>query len=217
LGSILVFFATLRWQSIGVMRLMLSCSVLVLPLCTRWLESRWTRSLALIVAAVSIGMYSIWGGGLRLRRFDPTGKLALSRALEKLQRAHTTVLSFRWQGEPVEPVQIYDRIWRREMYEHVMERIPQPVVFGIVGGYNTQAYWLFGEHYRNRVLPVNDCRELQAHNPAPDNVQYLIIEEFPIEHIHPEITASFEPWLEVEDEGSVVWRCLQRRHGELKD
>ena len=193
---------------------MLTCYLAAFPLCARWLEKRWVYQFTLVTSVLALASCSIWTMGVLARRVDPHGNTLMGRGVAKIQRNRSWPLTFHWTGEAPESVVFSEDYTRREVYESLLLRIPNPAVIGCIGGVNAEFYGLFGRKFQNRLIPLNDCRNQEAiFNPSPD-VQFIALEDFPDEFLNQEPLPGFERWLSVHEEKRTVFVCWKRKFGD---
>jgi hypothetical protein len=210
IGSFATYHAFLRWQTIGISRLMLPCLTVGAPLAAFLMERSWPRRLALPLTLGVMLVYSISGFGLATRRLGVSTHSGLMAWLSRLQRDHSVTVEWRWQNGLVEKQSIRESYTRREIVRALLRRIPQPTTFGLIGGQNAEGYYLFGDGFLNKVISIKDCRGGDRFVPPPSEVEFLVTEDFEPSAIPREILRGFQPLVQVEHDGKPILTVFQR-------
>jgi hypothetical protein len=175
--TIALFFMchlVLRWQSIGMIRLIFPMTVTGGALAALLLKNRLWRSVALGLLILTSAMLSVYWAGLVSRRIGRT-EGAFFKAISKLQNDHATVLRCQWEGQPPR------ELIRREDYNHreidaaILAGLQQPCALGFIGDENSECLYLFGKAAQNRIVPLVDAsNEDQIMNVPIDDLDYVV-------------------------------------------
>jgi hypothetical protein len=177
LGSFVLCHIILRWQSVGVLRLIPPFAILSAPLFAILLRNKWLRIWAAILLFGSITVFTVLGTGLVARRFDWSTNFLISR-IRAMQNSHQLEAKYAWGINTPVSFQMREDFTKKELYDLFMSRIPQPTNFGFLGGMNAESYFLFGQQFKNRVRSLVDCRAPTAILAVPDDVDYVVWDDF---------------------------------------
>lgn len=210
-GSILTFYAVLRWQQVGLTRMMLPILVAGIPLCGLLLDNRRWRVISLALVLLSVALYSVYGIAMAARRIQisPTSKLA--QALSRIQRDRSIQAEYQWQGEAPGILNIRESYTLREVYQFFLSRVPAPASIGVIGDTNTEEYFLFGKGLPNKLIPLVDCRTPGRLLPVPEYVDYIVVQDYDIDGVVLRNYPGFELWLRVQQESKTILAGLRRR------
>lgn len=211
LGSFLTCYVVLRWQSIGINRMMLSCVMAGMPLTALLLEKRWAKLLALVLLTISLGMYGVSGSGQAVRRLDLAGRSWMAARIASLQRNHFLQVEYRWRDEAASSLRVREDYTRRELYQLLFSRLREPAVVGLIGSFNAEGFYAFGPKYSNRVVSLVDSRVPNQQMKPPPQVEFIIAELQEIEGLDAEVLRDFDLWLEVTKAGKPVFAVFKRR------
>jgi len=176
-GCFVVPHAVLRWQRIGLLRLMPAFSVFAAPLCALVLEKRWLRMMALAVLLLSTVMFVTYDLSMVGRRFDTSIQDGLFRKILRLGTEHGMTVEYQWGDQPPQTFFTREDYTSRSICQKFLEHVPSPAVIGFVGDVNGEIVWLFGPGYRNRVIPLVDDRKPDELLEPPADVDYLLFAE----------------------------------------
>jgi hypothetical protein len=174
IGSFAVCHAALHWQSIGLLRLMPVFSVVSAPLCALLLEKTWLRAVALGLLLLSTVMFLTYDLSMVGRRLGGADGNILFRMITRLEKNHSVTFEYQWQDRAPQKLQVHEDYTTREICQEFLEGITQPTVIGFVGGVNSDARWLFGRGWRNKIIPLVDDRNPDKLLEPPKDVEYLV-------------------------------------------
>jgi hypothetical protein len=210
LGSFVTYHILLRWQTIGISRLMLPCLLVGTPLAGLLLDKARFRLLGLPLLLGVLLAYSVFGFSLAARRLAASEPSGLTALLARLQRSHGRTVEWQWPNAPAGSQEIKEGYTRREIVRALLQRLPQPTTFGLIGNPNAEGYYLFGDRFQNKVVSLQDARgEDQFVVPSRD-VQYVVLEEFDPARIPPGILREFDLFVKVVDDGQPLLVVFQR-------
>jgi hypothetical protein len=210
IAGFVTYHVLLRWQTIGIGRLMLPCLVTGVPLAAFMMERTWARALGLPLFAGVLLAYSSFGFGVAMRRVTASEKSWLTAQVSKLQRSHNMTLEWEWKGEPMQSQEIKEGYTKREIVRQLLSRLPNPTSFGLIGTNNAEGYYLFGDDFLNKVVSMSDSRaELRFLSP-PDDIEFIVAEDFEPQAIPPEALRGFELLARVSSHGKTVLAVFQR-------
>ncbi len=173
LGSFLMCHLVLRWQPIGMLRLMFPFLIVGAPLASLLLEPRWAKVAALVLLLVSAAMFlTLWFGNVS-RRLGWQDHPA-ARVIARLQNYHRMPVQYKWRDQPPCDFFAEEDYTYREIYERFLAGINQPCHLGIVGFMNAECAWLFGSRFQNRVIPLVDARTFEAINDPPEDLDFVV-------------------------------------------
>ena len=175
IGSCFVYYTALRWQSIGLTRLMLAPIIVGAPLAALILERRWFRVVVAGVLCVSLAVYATYGFGLALRRANMPGRSWLAHKILSLQREHSLEIEYRWEGEPPRILRIKEDYTYREIYQLFFSRVTGPATVGYVSPFWGEGYYVFGNGLSNKVVSLSDSRHPERIAPPPPEVEFLMV------------------------------------------
>jgi hypothetical protein len=215
LGSFVAYYTALRWQSIGLTRLMLSCVIVGAPLSAVLFERVWCRYAAIAVLFVSIVIYSTYGFGLAIRRLDWSGRSRLAARIASLQRDHGLDVEYQWQGEASANLRLREDYTRREVYQLFFSRVTQPVTVGFVAPFFGEGYYAFGSSLSNKVYSLADSRRPeQVRQPPPDVKYVLVVDYTAATNLAAGVLADFRPWFEARSSGVPFFTAYRREQRE---
>ena len=173
LGAFLMCHLVLRWQRIGVLRLMFPFLIAGAPLCGLLFSKRWLRMAALGLLVVSSAMFlTLWLGNIS-RRLGWGDKEAF-KLLARLQNYHELAVQYQWNGQAVSQLKMQEGYTFREIYDKLLEGLRQPCSIGFVGSMNAECAYLFGRKFQNRVVPLVDSRAFDRILEPPANLDFLV-------------------------------------------
>jgi hypothetical protein len=176
-GSFVIPHAVLRWQEIGLLRLMPAFTILAAPLFALVLEKKWMRVAALAVLLVSTMMFLTYDLSMVGRRFDTSTRDGLFRKILRLGTQHGMTVEYQWGDQPSQTFFTREDYTSRSLCQKFLEYLPSPTVIGFVGGVNGETDWLFGPGYRNKIILLVDDRKPDQLLEPPVEVQYLLFAE----------------------------------------
>jgi len=176
-GSFVIPHAILRWQEVGLLRLMPAFTVLAAPLCALVLEKKWLRMAALAVLLVSTMMFVTYDLSMVGRRFDTSTRDSVFRKILRLGTEHGMTVEYQWDDQPSQTFFTREDYTSRSICQKFLEHIPSPTVIGFVGDVNAPTEWLFGPGYRNTIIPLVDDRKPDQLLEPPASVEYLLFAE----------------------------------------
>lgn len=156
-GSFLLCHLLLRWQSIGLLRLLFPLVISGASVCALILRSKWFRSLGLITLLVSNFIFLGLMLGLLGRRLDAKESRGLT-LLSSFGRPHSATAVAKQPGKPERLLQIREDYSNRELCKEALKAVVESSVIGVVGDANTDCVFLFGPRFKNRIIPLVDCR-----------------------------------------------------------
>jgi hypothetical protein len=172
-GSFLLCHLVLRWQPIGLLRLMFPFIISGAPLSALLLERQWLRVTALVLLLVSSGMFLIYSLGIASDRLS-LGEHKIFKSITRLRNDHGTTVEFQWKNSPPRQLVMREDYTSREIYLELMKGLRQPCSIGIVGHKNAECEFLFGERLQNRVIPLVDSRSFDQILEPPEDLNYLV-------------------------------------------
>ena len=175
-GVFLLSHVFLRWQAIGLLRLVPAFLVVGAPLAALALETKTSRLLALATLGVSVAALSVFCLGTAARRLD--SRMPLPGWILRLQNSHEQPLRIEWPNRPVESLLVKENYTRREVYERIWRELPQPAVVGLIGDYDSEFYPLFGCGFANRVVSLRDTRSPEALLDPPVELQVIMLADY---------------------------------------
>jgi hypothetical protein len=176
-GSFVIPHAVLRWQEIGLLRLMPAFTILAAPLFGLVLEKKWMRVAALAVLLASTMMFLTYDLSMVGRRFDTSTRDGLFRKILRLGTQHGMTVEYQWGDQPPQTFFTREDYTSRSLCQKFLEYLPSPTVIGFVGGVNGETDWLFGPGYRNKIILLVDDRKPDQLLEPPVEVQYLLFAE----------------------------------------
>lgn len=209
-GSFLTCYVVLRWQSIGMSRMMVSCVMAGMPLTALLLEKRPAKLLALVLLTASLGMYGISGSGRAVRRLDLAERSWVAARIARLQRDHFVQVDYRWQDGAAGSLRVREDYTRREFYQLLFSRLREPAVVGLIGSFNAEGFYAFGPAHSNRVVSLVDSRAPNLQIKPPPQVEFIVAELEEIWGLDAEALRDFDLWLEVTRAGKAVFAVFRR-------
>ena len=209
-GAFVMCHAVMRWQSIGLLRLMPAFAVLGAPLAAPLLERRWAKGTALGLLALSTAMFLVFDLGLAARRWKGSQESALVRLISRFQQNHVLPVKYQWGTDPPQSMVLREDYSTREIYDKLFERVKQPAVFGFVGGLNSGCFDLFGKHFENRVIHLVDARTPGTIADPPPDAEYVVFAEGDDQAQGWAEARRFKPFFRVSKEDHCLFAVRQR-------
>lgn len=172
-GAFVLCHLVLRWQGIGVLRLMYPFVIAGAPLASLLLARRWLRGTALLLLLVSAAMFSTFWLGNVSRKLGWHGS-GMARLMARLQNNHVLPVQCQWQGQPARELIMQEDYTYREIYDELLAGIQQPGTFGLIGNLNAECNFLFGRRFQNRVVPLVDSRASDRIIEPAEGLDYLV-------------------------------------------
>ena len=174
-GSFVLPHAALRWQRIGVLRLMPAFSVLAAPFCALVLEKKWPRLAALAVLLVSTLVFLTYDLSMVGRRFELSARHGLFGKILRLGTQHGMTVEYQWGNQAPQTFFAREDYTSRSICQKFLEHVSSPAVIGFAGDVNGETVWLFGPGYRNKIVSLVDDRKPDQLLEPPAGVQYLLL------------------------------------------
>ena len=172
-GSFALCHMILRWQGIGVLRLMYPFAIAGAPLASLLLEKRWLRGIALTLLVVSSAMFSTFWLGNVSRKQGWHGQ-GFSKWIARLQNSHVQPVQIQWDAKPGRELAMQEDYTYRELYEELLTGMRQPGTVGLIGHMNAECNFLFGRQFQNRVVPLVDSRASDRIIEPAEDLDYLV-------------------------------------------
>jgi hypothetical protein len=196
ISGALITCCLLRWQEVGLARLMVPIAAAAVPLTGLLLQSRLSRAAMLTANTAIISAYFLVGLGMVARRVPDASLGGLGGRLSSAAKNRTSIVNYRWRGEPMHELEMRESYSSRELFELLLPRLHAPVTVGLIGGPNTDDFFLFGRAYVNKVVPLVDVRNPKVLLPIPQEVSVVVAQDiFGLPNLVP--SEAFEPWLEI--------------------
>ena len=176
-GYFLACHVFLRWQPIGLWRLMPAFPVIEAPLFGLLLERFRYQLAALLLVIFSSMLFLTFDSGMMARRFASPDDNRILKKLIEFGRHHSFTAEYQWVNEPAHDLFIGEDYCSRQIPQKFMERVDRATVIAFVGGVNSEAYYLFGRDFSNTVIPLNDSRNPGRLLSPPENAKYLVFGE----------------------------------------
>lgn len=176
-GYFLMCHIFLRWQSIGLWRLMPAFPVIVAPLFGLLMERFRYQLAALLMVIFSSLVFLTFDSGMITRRFASFDNNRFLKKLTEFGRQHSFKVEYQWMNEPPQDLVIREDYSVRQIAQKFLERVNHAAVIAFVGGVNSDMYYLFGRDFSNAVIPLNDSRNPGQLLPPPKNAKYLVFGE----------------------------------------
>jgi hypothetical protein len=177
-GTFLLGHILLRWQSIGIVRIMPLFLMAGAPLSAPLLEKSCMRIVGITLLGLSGIMLATLSIGSAARRWNCEKDVYILRNIGKLQKNHNEFqVDYIWLGQTTQRVILKDNIIKT-LYATFMSRISQPTVFGFVGGVNSSFYYLSGRDFDNIILPLTDTRKPDQFFEPSDYIEYIVFDDY---------------------------------------
>jgi hypothetical protein len=176
-GSFIIIHAVIRWQRIGLLRLIPAFSILAAPLCALVLEKKWLRAAALAVLVLSTVMLLTFDLSMVGRRYGATTLNGFFQMILRLGPGHGMKVEYQWSGQPPQTFFTQEDYKTRSICREFLAHVTSPSVIGFFGGVNSETCWLFGPGYRNKIIPLVDDRKPDQLLEPPNDVEYVLFAE----------------------------------------
>ena len=212
IGSFIFYYAALRWQSIGLTRLMLAVVIVGAPLAAMLLRWRWFRVAACGVLFVSLAIYTTYGFGLALRRAGIPNPGWLAAKIMSLQRDHSQEIEYQWEGETPGILLVREGYTYREIYQLFFSRLTGPATVGYASPFWGEGYYAFGNGLSNKVVSLSDSRQPERIVVPPPEVDYLMVAGYgEIPPIDASVLQGFQRLFQASSGGKPIFIVFSRR------
>jgi hypothetical protein len=211
----------LKWQNMGLWRLMPAIPVLAAPVCGLLLEKRWHRIAALTLAGfcalVSVSgnlamMGNRFAADKRASELENNGRL--HKFFSKIGKRPPLEVECQWENGPPQKAFIYEPYSSREIALTFLRRAKHPAVIAFAGGVGSDAYYFFGPDLSNQITPLVDVRKREQLLEPPANADYIVFAQyFGIEPAKQNIWAmqhGYKPFLQVNRERECLFLAFQK-------
>jgi hypothetical protein len=173
-GYFITCHLILRWQSIGLWRLMPAFPVIMAPLFGLLLERFRYRFAALLLVILSSLAFLVSDASMMERRFPSLDNNRILKKLAGMGKQHSSKLICQWTNQPPQDLIVREDYSDREIQQKFLGQVDHAAVIAFVGGENSDAYYLFGRDFSNTVIELNDSRNPGPLSPPPGNAEYLV-------------------------------------------
>lgn len=171
-GFFVLGHSILRWQSIGLLRLLLPLVVLAAPLTALLLEKTWAKHLAFALFTLSAMDFSIHS--LTLLQHRRMGDGQAFNWIPFRQQSAPKMVTCAFEGLPKQDLPLWYDYSSYEISRAFLSHIKQPCRIGAIGDYNTDFNVLFGADYKNLVFPMCDSRAPERIFSPPSDMDYFV-------------------------------------------
>ena len=169
-----VFF---RWQWIGLLRLIPAFAIIGAPFAGFLLERRSLQLLALLLLLASTAVLLFFDLSLAGRRLAWVGQKPAFAWIYRFTNDHTQVVQCKARDRELRQLVIREDYTRREVIQTFLQSVHAPSVIAFAGDENFESYYLFGDHFQNRVVSLADCRNPGKLNQPQPGTDYLVISD----------------------------------------
>jgi hypothetical protein len=156
IGSFVVTHIILRWHNIGLFRIMPVFLIAGAPLAAPLFEKKPLRNTGLILLGISLAMVLKYNFGA----FQYWSCYKASPTLQKLaniRNDNDLTIEYAWREQNLRKVSMVDDNFAQNFYGAFLSGI-SPTVIGVIGGHDASMFYLFGEGFSNRIVPLIDMR-----------------------------------------------------------
>jgi hypothetical protein len=158
IAAFVMVHLVLRWQSLGLLRLMFPFAVLGAPLAALLLQRKLIRAAALFLLLITAALVFVYSIGMVARRLDIADRPVVNK-IARLQNDRSYIARYHWAGKDPAELRVREDYTQREIHKLILSGLQQPATIGIIGHGNTESLYLFGHRFQNRLVPLVDCRE----------------------------------------------------------
>lgn len=176
IGAFAITHIVLRWQTIGLMRLMFPFVIVAGALTALLMEKKIVRLLGLPIFAATALIYFVYWTAHIARRNEWTDKPILSQ-IARLQNPHSYTATVQRKGQPSYELFIPEDFRLSYFYIDILKHSKQPAVFGLIGHGNSDPYDLFGDRSQNQIVALVDCRDDEKIMDPPRHLDYVVAED----------------------------------------
>lgn len=204
----------LRWQDIGLWRLMPADIVLAVPVCGLLLEKRLGQIMALSVACLTL-VFS-WAGNLSMisNRFDLEHNRIVQQIFQKLGKQPRITVECQWENGPPQTAILHEPYNNREITLMFLERARHPAVIVLVGEFCSDAYYFFGPDLSNRIIPLEVASLPEHFLESAGHADYMVFDQClnldPAEQTLWAGQHGFRPFLRVNQQGRCLFLSFQK-------
>jgi hypothetical protein len=174
LGYFLMCHMFLRWQSIGLWRLMPAFPVIAAPLFGLLMERFRYQLTALLMVIFSSLFFLTFDSGMMARRFASFDNNRFLKKLTEFGRQHSFKVEYQWMNESPQGLVIREDYSARQIQQKFLERVDHAAVIAFVGTVDSGAYYLFGRDFSNKLILLADSRNPDQLLTPPGNAKYLV-------------------------------------------
>lgn len=220
-GYSLLCHVFLKWQNIGLWRLMPAFPVLAVPVCGLLLEKRWHRIAVLtlvgLCALVSVsGNLAMMGNRFAADKLESELKNngILQKFFSKAGKRPPLEVECLWENEVPKKVLLHEFYNSREIALMFLQRARHPAVIAFAGGVLSDAYYFFGPDLSNQITPLVDIRKPEQLLEPPTNADYLVFaQNSDIDPVKQNLWAmrhGYKPFLQVNRERECLFLAFQK-------
>jgi hypothetical protein len=221
LGFSFLCHVFLKWQNMGLWRLMPAFPVLAVPVSGLLLERRWQR----IAVLTLVGLCALFPISHNLsmigNRFAPeqlTSGLNNDSTLQKLfsifGKRPPLEVEYQWGNAPPKKMLLHEQYNNREIALMFLGRARHPAVIAFAGGVFSDAYYFFGPALSNKIMPLVDIRKPEQLLEPPTNADYIIFaESYDIDPVKQNLWATqrgYKPFLQVNRDTKCLFLAFQK-------
>ena len=211
----------LRWQSIGLWRLMPAFRVLIVPVCGLLLEKRWHRIAVLTLVGWCVLVSASANLAMVENRFAADRLESESKNNGMLQtffslggKRPPLEVEYRWENEAPKKMLLHEFYNSREIALMFLRRARHPAVIAFAGEVTSDAYYFFGPDLCNQITPLVDNRKPEQLLEPPTNADYLIFaQNYVIDPVKQNLWAmrhGYKPFLQVNRERECLFLAFQK-------
>ena len=205
--------ALLRWQNMGLWRLMPAFTMLAAPVTGLLFERRSLRVVAIALVIMSL-LVSVVGNLSQISNRFARGNVPLQQFFAKLGKQPREEVACQWGNEAAEKMILYEPYYCLEIPLLFLQRAKHPAVIAFAGGFTSSAYYFFGPDFSNRIMPLVDCRNPEQLLAQPTNADYLVyLPEIAIDTEKLNLLTAqqgYHPFLRVNREGRCIFLSFEK-------
>jgi hypothetical protein len=221
-GYSLLCHVFLKWQDVGVWRLMPAFPLLAAPVCGLLLGKPWQRIAALTLAGLCMLVQTSESLAMMANRFAANQRgpgwedsRFFNNFFSKIGKHHPSeVVECQWGNEAPQKTTIYEPYNSREIALMFLQKAKHPAVIGFAGSVISDAYYFFGPDLSNRIVPLVDASQPYQLLEPPPNADYLVFaQNARIEPAAQNLWAmrhGYTPFLQVNENGQCMFLSFEK-------
>jgi hypothetical protein len=176
-GIFITAHAILQWQTIGLTRLLLHYIILLCPLSLLFIsKNKYTVTLSLIVMTLQITFFSLFYLAFSTKMSGFKVENAILKNLESFFPDRSRIVEYKVEGKKKYVIKEKQNLTNRTIYNEFLKKIKPGSTIGVIGNVNTEVFFLFGQDFSNRVIPLVDCRMPDRVLEIGKNIDFIVID-----------------------------------------
>jgi hypothetical protein len=101
---------------------------------------------------------------------------AILKNLESFFPDRSRIVEYKVEGKKKYVIKEKQNLTNRTIYNEFLKKIKPGSTIGVIGNVNTEVFFLFGQDFSNRVIPLVDCRMPDRVLEIGKNIDFIVID-----------------------------------------